>query len=166
MAEFYTDMYDCPVDKYHLCLENSDFKFLVKSGEYSASDLPKLKELFDKIEDQKIQEFGVSKEFEIYYFKSLDVLKMELKVLEGDRSAITFLNTYKSDLERIKKTLKGDDGDNIRKYHARLHRSIQTRYPGRNSHQLTVFEFYNDIHDMLDEQKEKEVYTREIRKHG
>ena len=165
MAEFYNDMYDCPVDKYHSCIENDSLKYLIKSGEYSDEQLPKLQKIFEKIQSQKIDEFGVTREFEAYYYKQLDVLKMEIKVLDGDRSAITLLNIYKSDLERIKKTLKGDD-ENIRKYHARLHRAIQTHYQGRNSHTLTVFEFYNDINDLVEEQKKHPIDLAELRKHG
>ena len=158
MAKFYQDIYDCPVDSYHKCLEENKLKYLVKKGSYRDTMVKELSEIFEKISDQKIDIFGVSDKFEMYIHKLRDVNKMRIKVLKGDRSAITFMNTYESDLTRIENSIKGGDSDDDqRKYHARLHRLIQTTYQGRNSHELTVFEFYNDINDIKESQEQNRI---------
>lgn len=159
----YNDIYDCPIDPFHSCqVDLKNLRLLIKEGEFKESDTPVLFKKFELINDQKIDIFGVTPEFEIFFYKQRDVLKKEIEVLNGDRAAITFLNSYKSDLERIKETLLGDK--DLRKYHARLHRIIQTRFVGRDTHKITVFEFYNDIQDITVEQRERE--KEEIFKHG
>jgi hypothetical protein len=154
----YEDIYDCPVDMYHKCIETNEFKYLIKEGSYDKKNLPELAKRFELINNQRIDIFGVSPEFEIYFYKQRDVNKLEIKVLQGDRSAITFLNIYKSDLNKIEETLS--EGDS-RQHHARLHRIIQTHFQGRDSHKLTVFEFYNDINDIILEQKDRGVERTE-----
>jgi len=161
----YTDIYDCPVDAFHRCVETGELKYLLKEGTYDKSMDKELWGVFEKINDQKIDQFGTSSEFQTYFFKQRDINKLELKLLKGDIGVQTVLNTYKSDLERIKKTLK-EDGD-IRKQHARLHRIIQTTYVGRDTHKLTVFEFYNDLEDIRNQQRpSSDLTATAFKKHG
>lgn len=161
MAEFYNDIHDCSIDAYHKCVEEKDLKFLVKKGKFKESYIPQLDVIFQKIDDQKIDEFGVSPEFELYYYKLRDLNKLEIKALEGDESVLTRIDIMQREMKRMRE--KGEDG-NIRKYHSRLHRAIQTHYQGRNSHELTVFEFYNDINDLMEDQEKLKMKADSLKR--
>jgi hypothetical protein len=90
------------------------------------------------------------------FYKQQDINTLEIKLLEGDTSVEFFLNDYKRQLESLKSGMvKVDD---YKKYHAKLHRILTARF-NRDTHNLSTFEFYNDLHDYTKEVEEKELQT-------
>jgi hypothetical protein len=167
---FYKDIYECPIDNFHWVEERKSFEFLIKEGKYKPNKHDeKLSALYEDMKYQLIDEFGVSPEFELYFYKLRDINKRELEVLKGNRSAITFLNINKNELKMIEERMSSNH-EEPKKVNARMHRLIQTHYQGRDSHKLTVFEFYNDIHDIQAEAEEaerlKRIKQKQNRKHG
>ena len=115
-----------------------------------------LLELFIKNEQiQKIDEFGASAEFELYFYKLKDINKLEMKLMDGDVGVETTLNIMKRELARIKEEFGSNE--DIRKYHVRLKRAIQTQYQGRSTTNMTIFEFYTDVFDLMKTHEEKEI---------
>jgi hypothetical protein len=167
----YRDISECPIDPFHWVEERKTFEYLVKEGKYDPKKHdPILAEAYEEMQYQKIDAFGVSADFELYFYKLREVNKRELEVLQGNKSAETFLNLAKSNLELIERRMKENSEDDPRKTNARLHRLIQSHTPGRNSHNLTVFEFYLDIKDIEELAKEREnqrrIEERQRRRHG
>lgn len=153
----YKDIYDLPVRIYHRIIETSSYELLF-IGKH-AKKIYKINpssayKLWDRINSQLIDKFGVSEEFKMIFYKQQDINNLEIKVITGDLSAIFFINEYKEEIERIKKrmiTVK-----DYRKHHAKLYRILNERYQ-RDPHNLSTFEFYNDLNDLQNEMQEKET---------
>ncbi len=154
------NIYNLPVKVFHQVIETNNMGLLLHrkvKGKYAKMirRIPGLGLLiWEKLTAQLIKEFGVSQEFEAMFYKQRDINNLEIQAMLGDTSAEFLISTYKSDLERIKQRLSRVD--DFRKYHAKLHRAITARYT-RDSHSLTVFEFYNDLNDLQKEAEEKEM---------
>jgi hypothetical protein len=142
----YEGIYDYLVEHWHKFLETNDSSKLI------GIDNPV--EFSELCHSQLIDEFGVSIEFEMMFYKKNDLLRWELAKIQGDKSADGFIQTIESEIDYIKSGVKATD--NLRKHHADLRRAIETTFPGRVIKGMTIFDFYNDIHDITNMQKERE----------
>jgi hypothetical protein len=150
----YKDIYDLPVKLFHRIIETGNLELLyITKPDKVDPDL--LAKVWDDINDQLIKEFGVSEEFRMIFYKQQDINTLEIKALEGDESVQFFINVYRQELENYKQGLI--PVTDYKKYHAKLHRILTARY--RDTHNLSTFEFYNDLHDYTKEAEEKEMQT-------
>ena len=150
---------DMPVKVFHKIIETGSLLHLY-TGPAKHIHAKRIRKIsmqmaWDKISDEFIKEFGVSKEFELLFYKQRDILKFEIDSLLGDQSADFLVRQYKHDYERLKMGISHIS--NFRKHHAQLHRMIQVKWPGRQTNNLSVFEFYNDLNDMMNEDRQMEV---------
>lgn len=153
---------DMPVKWFHKIIETNNMEYLydTKPKFSHAKRIRKtssraLVKVWENLNAQLIAEFGVTDEFKRIFYKQKDINDLEVKALMGDTSAPFLIEVYKSDLALIKSSLA--KVDNYKKYHAQLHRSIQVKWPGRNTHELSVYEFYNDVADLMKESEEREM---------
>jgi hypothetical protein len=146
-------IYDCIIDNWHKFLETGEFKWLVKEGKFKENE--KFYILVDRIQCQLIDEFGVSVQYELKFYKQKTINKLEIQVLKGHTEHEDKINLLKHELEHLEKKMSKGQDEDLKKYHARQHRMIQTHYPGRDSHKLTIFEFNNDFHDIIKANKDR-----------
>ena len=154
---------DMPVKVFHKIIETGSLLHLY-TGPAKHSHAKRIRRsvgiigcahVWERISDEFIKEFGVSKEFELLFYKQRDILKLEIDNLLGDQSADFLIRQYKHDYERLKMGIS--QVSNYRKHHAQLHRMIQVKWPGRQTNNLSVFEFYNDLNDIINEDRQMEV---------
>jgi hypothetical protein len=154
----YKDIYELPVKLYHKIVETGNLEFLF-TGRTKWSHAKRIRRVsaiffWDKIHEQLINEFGVSEDFKNMFYKQQDLNKWEIQALLGDQSAYTFIGACKSDLDRIKGHL--NKITDYRKHHADLYRILHQKY-GRDPHNLTTFEFYNDLATLQREGEDREM---------
>jgi hypothetical protein len=160
---------DMPVDVFHKVIETNSFeplfnrKKVVKIRHIHAQRVHKTiaSYMWDRINNLFIEAFGVSKEFESIYYKQRDILNLELASILGDTSANFLINEYKQHLNQLRKDI--DQVTDFKKYHVQLHRAIMVKYPGIRTHELTVFEFYTYLSDIM---KESEHAKMEVIRTG
>lgn len=160
----YKGIYDLPVTVYHQIIETNSLAplFNTKPKHQHAKRIYKCSKGFigqhvwERMNSQIINEFGVSEEARMIFYKQQDINNLEIKALLGDQSAEFFINSYKDEIERIKKNVTTIT--DFRKYHARLYRILNAKYQ-RDPHNLSTFEFYNDLHDLQQEIENKEIQT-------
>lgn len=150
--KYFNSIYDLPVTRYHKVIEESSLKYLLKDTEDKETE--ELYKAWEDINVQLIDEFGISNDMEIMFHKQNTINKIKLQMIMGDRSNETLCRILESEVGLIKS--RQQDVKDIRKYHARLYRILDERYK-RDSHNLSTFEFYNDLNDLQDEQRRKEV---------
>jgi hypothetical protein len=143
----YKGIYDFPEKLYHRAIEEKDNSIL---------GVDKPDEFMELMKCQIIDEFGESDEFALYMQKLKSLNDAEYKFLiEGDQSYEQFVQIYEGELEQLEQYLQTGDTDK-RKSHARIRRAIQTNFPGR-SNDMTVYEFYLDVNDLMKQTEEREM---------
>ena len=151
----YEGIYDYQVEYWHKYLETNDSSKLI--------DIDNAEEFAKLVKSQLIDEFGVSIDFEMLFYKMEDLNRWEIAKLNGDASADTFIISLNNDIEYIEEKYKKMNLiSNIKKRHANLRREIETTFPGRNLKGMTIFDFYNDINDISEMSQERE--NRELLK--
>jgi hypothetical protein len=144
----YKGIYDFPEDLYHKAIEEKDNSIL---------GVDKPDEFMELLKCQLIDEFGQSDEFEMYMQKLKALNDAEYKFLiEGDQSYEQFVQIYEGELEYMETNIFQVQNTDPRKSHARIRRSIQTNFPGRNP-KMTVYEFYLDVNDLMKQSEEREM---------
>lgn len=148
---YFDNIYDLPIVRYHKVIEESELKYLLHEvPKDSQNDKEELIQAWEKINEQIIDEFGVSNEFEAIFYKQNTINKLEIEQLLGDNSRATLCEVLKIEVNELKSKVK--EVKDVRKYHARLHRILEGHYK-RETHSLSTFEFYNDLHDLQKEQE-------------
>ena len=159
----YKDIYDCPIENWINYITYGDSSYLTKDDDTPKDDAEDLL-LKEKITNQIVDIFGVSIEYEMYFYKLRTLNNLEIKLLRGDESVLDKIELVKLDLDRLlemlKKKRKKENPEvekiNIRKSYAINKRNIETFFTGRNTSKLTIFEYYNDLKDIEKYQKERQ----------
>jgi hypothetical protein len=145
------DIYTCPIINFQKAEETGDSRYLYKEYDEKKENLD---EHFQKLTGEIIDEFGLSEIGQLIFFKNKELTKLRGKwiVTENDalltniRIAEIQLNILE---KRVKRAEQGVETD-IKKLHATNHR-ILSKWSGRDSRKLTVFEYYNDFRDFNNE---------------
>lgn len=149
----YDTIYKLPIRNYQRIIEENDLSYLSDEK----FDNEKLLLIWDDINGQLIDEFGVSSEYQLLFYNKKSLLKWQIKQLLGDESAETEIELLNRKIERLEK--KSSGVQDFKKHHARLHRLI-SKWSGRDSHNITTFEFFNDVKDFQEEQEQSESRQR------
>jgi hypothetical protein len=153
-------IYTVPVTLYHRIIEEDSLLYLltlVKGKQSKIVVKGCIRELWDTLNSQIIDEFGVSTDIELIYYKQNTINKCELEMLKGGENHETLIEILKSEIHHIVTRLEEKTVKDLRKHHARLYRGLEEKYH-RDPKKLTVFEFYNDLNDW-----QKEVQTEQVR---
>lgn len=158
----YKNIHDCPIKTFHRIVESGDVRLLeyetvseAVSGKKKKYTEDQLAEVYGKMHDDIIDNFGVSDDFTLYFHKRKTVLKLEIAVLEGDQSVKTLLELNRQDLARYKKRLSSDDSE-IDKWHVRIRREVENEFKS-DMDKMTVFEFYTNLHDINEEARKRKL---------
>lgn len=154
----FKDVYTLPILTYFKIIETGNLQLLLSAKRIRFEHAKKIRKVsayyfWEKIHDELIKEVGVSKDFEAAFHKQRDIYKLELDALLGDQSAYTFIEVYKSDLERIKGHMP--KVSNYKRHHAQMLRAVEIHFH-RNPRILSTFEFFTDYSDMVKESEERE----------
>ena len=148
----YESIYDLPITNYQKVIEENDFNYLKKNDDKTDINLLKL---WEDINYQLIDEFGVSRDYQLLFSKERELINMEIRLLDGDLSAETHIMILKQAIENIKERNKKKINEtSIRQQHARTHR-ILSEWSGRDSRKLTTFEYHNDLKDYEAESRQR-----------
>ena len=161
-------IYNTPVTIYHGVMEKNSFDLLINSKQGHAKKILKANFLYvwDRLTSQMIDEFGVSNDVKLIYYKQNTINRCEINMLLGGNDESTLIEILKSEINTIRKRLQENSVKDLRKHHSRLYRILEERYH-RDPKKLTVFEFYNDLNDLKEESEErKSKEIPKLRRHG
>ena len=156
------NIYNTPVTIYHKVMEDNSFESLINSKTKHSRKILKGNALYiwDRLTGQMIDEFGVSHEVEMIFHKQNTINKCELsQILNDNNEHNTLIQILQSEIDLLKGNIEKKTIKDIRKHHARLCRLIEERYH-RDPKKLTIFEFYNDLHDLKDEAEQRDQKDR------
>lgn len=144
----YKSIYECPIRVYQRIFEFDNVNLLIRSKwKFKLLRLVKkinLVEILDNIVIQLITEFGVSRKYEVKFYKERDLLRLKLDYLLGDISREVEIEIKERDLKKLE--AKVPTIHDLRKENASMHR-ILSQWAGADSRTLTIFEYYNLIKD-------------------
>lgn len=140
-------IYNCPIDNFQEVSIENDYTKLCEGG---------TKELYEKLLGQLIDEFGLTEINQIVYHKTKQLVKLQAKRgYTEDASLDIKIALVEIELKNLLN--KFTKHENIRQQYETTHR-ILTEWSHRDSHKLTVFQYYNDLRDF-----EKEINARKNR---
>lgn len=125
----FDNIYDLPITRYHKIIEDSTFKPLlikqrktrfVKKIDKFLNHSKSLNLIWERINEDIIDQFGVSNEFEAIFYKQNTINKIEIERLLGDNTRATLCELLKMEVNELKG--KNKEVKDVRKYHARLRR--------------------------------------------
>ena len=152
----------CPIRAYQCVFEFDDLTFLIKNKRYTF--LVRKRVLIDLIDffiGQIIDEFGVSRKYELRFYKRRDLVRLKLDWILGNKVAGLTMQIYERELERMEK--KVSTLDELRKQNASMHR-ILTQWSGQDTHSLTVFEYYNLEKDYVQQSEQQTIGKLHIKR--
>lgn len=151
-------IYNTPVTLYHNVMESNSFDRLINSKKGHTRKILKgnISYIWDRLTSQMIDEFGVSNEVKLIYYKQNTINRCEINMLLGGQDEATLIEILRSEINLIKSRIQEQSVKDIKKHHSRLYRILEERYK-RDPKKLTVFEFYNDLNDLKDESEERKV---------
>lgn len=131
----------CPIVNYQNVLIDNDFSHLVKGEVKKSYDL---EGTFKKLNDELVDTFGVGEEYEKVFWLQYGITKLKLQMLiTDDKTLQNEIRNYEHDLANVK--IKKQEGDLARIF-ASNHREL-SKWAGRDTRKLTMFEYYNDLAD-------------------
>ena len=157
----FDNIHELPIIRYHKIIEDSTFKPLlikqrksrfVRKIDKFIGNSRILGRIWEDINVDIIDQFGVSHDFEAIFYKQNTINKLEIEILLGDNTKITTCELLKMEIDQLKSKTK--QVKDIKKYHARLHRILQSHF-SRDTHNLSTFEFFNDLQDLKNEQEKE-----------
>lgn len=141
----YEGIYDCPIKKYVDCVANDDLIYLAKHKIIVRLFKIDLSIVFDRINDQLIDEFNISNTREVIFFKTKSMLNMICDYyIDNKKSLITKIKILQNQIDKLENSNKNDA--DIKKVYATNFRIIH-KWSGRNPKELTIFEYFNDLDD-------------------
>ena len=160
----FKDVHETPIKIFHRAVESTP-KSLIKEGSQYYIDSIEwyLLRKIEFLKGQLIDEFGVSPEAEMLYYKKCEVLNWEIKLLEGDRSAETFLMIAKQQEEQLIKMM-GVDKYDAKKGHAMARLAFIKEFHTIDDN-LSMYDFYFAIHEIMSRNEEVE-FKENLRDHG
>jgi hypothetical protein len=168
----YETIYDLPIRNYQKVAEDNSFKpllikqrksRLVKKIDTWINYSRTLTRTWENINSQLIDHFGLSRESEVLFYKQNELNKIKFQKMLGENTDETKEVILESEINLLRSHQK--DIKDIRVHHARLMRILHERYQ-RDPHNLTTFEFYNDLNDLQKEQETKKFQDRKKKKYG
>jgi hypothetical protein len=136
-------IYECPILNFQRAIETNDLKHLLKV--YDKDYKKDLSQTFKKLNDEIIDEFGLTEMNQLIFYKTKEIVKLKArKIIEDNEAFDTNIQIAEMQLKRLVEKTKVEGS--IRQLHAKNHR-ILTKWSGRDSKDLTVFEYYNDLRD-------------------
>lgn len=155
----YESIYECPILNYQRVIETGDFRHLLIK--YNKDHIGDLRPAFEKLNGQIIDEFELPELNRLIFQKEKQIVKLKSKyILTEDESLETSIQLAEIELKRIKKRVNIEVS--IRQIHAKNHR-VLSAWSKRDSRQLSVFEYYNDLRDF---EKESEQKTLDANTHN
>jgi hypothetical protein len=143
----YDNIFDCPIINYQRAIESEDLKYLLKV--YDKSFTGDLSGILESLESQIIDEFGLDEKRMLIFHKQKQLIKLtNLWIITEDDSYLTKIKLAEIELNRLLGHIETDS--DIKKIHARNHRAL-TKHYGRDSKKLSMFDYYNDMKDLLEE---------------
>jgi hypothetical protein len=163
------NIYNLPIKTFHKCIEDNSLEPLYASKKGLLRKVLKgcSEVIFDRIQCQLIDEFGLGRDAEMIFYKKNTILRNKIKeILTGENHETANL-ILQREIENIQARLKKSNIKNLRQNHSRMYRTLDERYK-RNSKELSVFEFYTDVNDLQkeNEQKRSETKKPKLRKVG
>jgi hypothetical protein len=136
-------------------MEDNSFVSLINSKQGFTRKIIKGNVLYiwDKLNCQMIDEFGVNTDIEQIFWKKNTINRCKIKMLLTDENHDTLIQILESEIALIQNRLKEGAVKDTHKHHARLYRILEERYH-RDPKKLTIFEFYNDLNDLKQEREE------------
>jgi len=158
-------IYNTPVVIYHKVMEDGSISpALHKRGKFTQRVIKVCFErIWDRITSKLIDEFGVSTDAELLFYKQNTINRCELEMLNGGENHETLILILNSEKELIKNRIEGKTVKDIRKHHAKLYRGLEQKY-NRDPKKLTIFEFYNDLRDWEKEAVEEKSIGKDTPK--
>jgi hypothetical protein len=158
----YKSIYDCPIRAYQCVFEFDDLTYLVKNRRYSLlARKRKLIDLIDHFIGQIIDEFGVSRKYELRFYKRRDLVRLRLDWILGNKSAGLTMQVIQRELDRMEQ--KVPTLDELRKQNATMHR-ILTQWSGQDTRTLTIFEYYNLEKDYVDQSEKQSMGKLQVKR--
>lgn len=141
----YKGIYDCPVKNYVDSLTDNDLSYLTKYKRLAKLFKLDLSNIFDRINDQLIDEFKISNTRELWFYKMKSMLIMACDYhIYGKKSLQTKIQILQKQIEKLEQDQNKDI--DIRKLYSTNFRIIQ-KWSGRDPKKLTIFEYFNDLND-------------------
>lgn len=153
MFNIYNTIYDCPVRAYQGVFEFNDPEYLIKDIRWKFITRRKLLNgVIDFLIGQIIDEFGVSRKYEVQFHKRRDLVRLKLDWLLGNKLADLTIQVIEAQLKTINEKLP--TLEELRKQNATMHR-VLTQWSGQDTRKLTVFEYYNLEKDYVKESEQQ-----------
>jgi hypothetical protein len=154
-------IYNTPVMIYHKVMEDNSLLSLTnyKKTNHKSKRFITLRERYylstlDKFNCQMIDEFGVNTDVEQIFYKRNTINRCKIKqILNDNNEHETLIQILESEIALLRNRIQEKGIKDTRKHNARLRRMIEERYH-RNTKELTIFEFYNDLNDLKEESRE------------
>jgi len=143
------DIDTCPILNFQKVEETGDSRHLYIKYDKNADNLDAH---FQKLTGQVIDAFGLTEIGMLIFHKTKELTKLNGKwIVTEDEALLTDIEIAERKLERlIKKATSGTEKD-LKKLHATNHR-VLSGWSKRDSRELSVFEYYNDLKDYNSEQ--------------
>lgn len=135
--KLYTTIEDFPAYNWFKCVEYKDYKYtLIDEKEYKDELKEECEDAFNKLYCEFIDTFGISKELGDIVNLQNQILVLEIDLSLGKKTAKTFLNIKKLELE---------EKLNVEKPKTNLHKVAIEKYLGfrLNLKEVTTLEYYN-----------------------
>ena len=128
-------IHTCKITDYQNA-ENGDFKTVTIED-------------YKRLTNALIDEFGLNELNQLIFHKKKQILKLKAKYLYSEsESLLTDIKLAEIELQRLQDKVKADG--NLRQLQAKNHRII-SKWAGRDTRTLTVFEYYNDLKDFIED---------------
>ena len=135
--QFYTTIEDFPAYNWFKCVENKEYQYtLIDIKEYNEDLKHECENAFNTLYCNFIDTFGISKELGDIIALQNQILVLEIDLACGKKSAKTFLNIKKIELEEVL---------SVEKPKTNLHKVAIEKYLGfrLNLKEVTALEYYN-----------------------
>lgn len=140
--ELFDSIHVMPIFNWWNLHKTNDLKWLMVDHKVPLTKriIKDLYELFDKLNDEFIKEFGFAEEFKEYLEKKREIELLKLEVSFGtDLTAKTFLDIAEKELEKMNKDFEGGNFSNIK---ASLEKAMGFQI---NPKETSVYDYHNYI---------------------
>jgi hypothetical protein len=163
----YKTLHDIPIKIYQRISETDDFSLLeydslsesisnsIKGKDNKKTDLKELEEIYESIKNYRFDKFGISKDFRELYYLNNDLIRCQIKELEGDESMGEKIKRFESQIEFILNQYNNNDND-LETVHARERRIVE-KETNRDLDKMSAFDFYTDLKDIQDRYEKMEL---------
>jgi hypothetical protein len=163
----YKTLHDIPIKIYHRVIETGDYNLLVYDAlsesisrsinkeEPEKHDIKELEEIFESMMAYRLDKFGVSKEYKEMYYLEQDLIRCQIKYLDGDTSFGEKIKRFESQIGFIAKQYDDKEND-LEVIHARERRIVE-KETSRDIDKISAFDFYIDLKDIQERYEKMEL---------